>query len=123
MIKEDDTLPLTTYMPIIMLWVILFIVIHQRKKSNEMIVLNQIIKNTEKENTQMLELAKKFIGKECLIYAFNGTQYTGIITEVSDNAILIDNNGQTEAINLAFIVRIREYPKDKKGKKKSVVLD
>ena len=123
MIKEDDTLPLTTYMPIIMLWVILFIVIHQRKKSNEMIVLNQIIKNTEKENTEMLELAKRFIGKECLIYAFNGTQYTGIITEVSDNAILIDNNGQTEAINLAFIVRIREYPKDKKGKKKSVVLD
>lgn len=116
-------MPLTTYMPIIMLWVILFIVIHQRKKSNEMIVLNQIIKNSEKENTEMLELAKKFIGKECLIYSFNGTQYTGIITEVSDNAILIDNNGQTEAINLAFIVRIREYPKDKKGKKKSVVLD
>lgn len=116
-------MPFTVYMPIIMMWVIIFISFQQHKKSDEITVLNQIIKNTEKENTKMLELAKRFIGKECLIYAFNGTQYTGAITEVSDNAILIDNNGQTEAINLAFIVRIREYPKDKKGKKKSVVLD
>ena len=28
-----------------------------------------------------------------------------------------------EAINLDFVIRIREYPKNKKGKKKSVVLD
>lgn len=28
-----------------------------------------------------------------------------------------------EAINLDFVIRIREYPKNKKGKKKTVALD
>ena len=72
----------------------------------------------------MIELAKRFIGKECLIYAFDsGHQFDGVIKEVSDGAILIEKNGETEAINLDFVIRIREFPRDKKGKKKSVVLD
>ena len=72
----------------------------------------------------MIELAKRFIGKECLIYAFdNSHQFDGVIKEVSDGAILVEKNGEIEAINLDFVIRIREYPRDKKGKKKSVVLD
>ena len=72
----------------------------------------------------MKELAMKFIGKDCLINSFDGShQYTGVIKEVSDGAILIEKNGALEALNLDFVIRIREYPKNKNGKKKSVVLD
>ena len=72
----------------------------------------------------MIELAKRFIGKECLIYAFDSNhQFSGIIKEVTDGAILLENNNTLEAINLDFVIRIREYPKNKKGKKKSVVVD
>lgn len=72
----------------------------------------------------MVELAKKFIGKDCLIYAFDSNhQFDGVIKEVSDNAILIEKNEKIEAINLDFVIRIREYPTDKKGKKKSIILD
>lgn len=71
----------------------------------------------------MTELAKRFIGKECIIYSFNGNQYTGTVKEVTDGAMLLENEGGTEAINLDFIVRLREHPRNKKGKKKSVVLD
>lgn len=71
----------------------------------------------------MKELATKFIDKECLIYSFNGNQYQGIIKEISDSAMLIENGGTIEVINLDFVLRIREFPKNKKGKKKSVVLD
>ena len=72
----------------------------------------------------MIELAKRFIGKECLIYSFDSShQFSGVIKEVSDGAVLIESKGQTEAINLDFVIRIREYPRNKKGKKKSVVLD
>ena len=56
------------------------------------------------------------------IYTFD-SQIAGIVKEVSDGAMLIENNQNTEVINLDFVVRIREYPKDKKGKRKSVVLD
>ena len=72
----------------------------------------------------MKELAKKFIDKECIIASFDGNhQYDGIIKEVTEGAILIEKDGKIEAINLDFVIRIREYPRNKKGKKQSVVLD
>ena len=72
----------------------------------------------------MKGLAERFINKECVIYSFDGDrQYMGVIKEVTDGAILVEKDGKLEAINLDFVSRIREYPKNKKGKKKSVVLD
>lgn len=74
---------------------------------------------------KMTELAKKFIGKECLIYTFdNNQQIRGVITEVSnDGAMLIENGGTIEVVNLDFVFRIREYPVNKKGKKKAIIVD
>ena len=72
----------------------------------------------------MKELATRFIDKECVIYAFDSShQYMGIIKEVTDGAILVEKDGKLEAINLDFVIRIREYPRNKNGKKKSVILD
>ena len=71
----------------------------------------------------MYELAQKFIGKECLIYTFNTSQLTGVIKEVNEGGLRIENGDTLEAVNFDFIVRIREYPRKKNGKKKSVVLD
>ena len=109
------------YIPIIVMFIILFVVF----KRNRSTVIKEIIKKKKtKGAVEMIELSKKFIGKECLIYSFDGNrQFTGTILEVSDRAILIENNGQNEAINIDFVIRIREYPKNKKGKKQSVVLD
>ena len=70
----------------------------------------------------MKELAKRFIDKECIIYTINN-QITGIIQEVCDGALLIEKNSTIEAVSLDFITRIREYPRNKKGKKRSVILD
>ena len=72
----------------------------------------------------MKELAERFIDKECVIYSFdNSREYTGFIKEVTDGAILVEKDGKLEAINLDFVIRIREYPVNKKGKKVSVVVD
>ena len=71
----------------------------------------------------MKELAERFIDKECVVYSFDGHQYTGVIKEVTDGAILVEKDGKLEALNLDFIIRIREYPRGKNGKRKSVVLD
>ena len=71
----------------------------------------------------MVELAKRFIDKNCLIYTFSGSQVDCVIKEVSDGALLVESGGALEAINIDFVMRIREYPKKKNGKKKSVVLD
>lgn len=112
----------STYIPIIILWIIIFYVIFRNRRA---VVARQIIKKRKMEgNTEMKELAKKFIDKECLISSFDSNhQFEGVIKEVSDSAILVEKNGTVEAINLDFVIRIREFPKNKKGKKKSVVLD
>lgn len=109
------------YMPVFLLFIILFVSLKRRKS----VAVKKIIeKRKTKGSNEMLELAKRFIGKECIINVFDGShQYTGVIKEVTDGAVLIERNGQLEAINLDFVLRIREYPVDKNGKKKSVIFD
>lgn len=104
--------------PIIFLFVILF-----STRQNNSVVLKKLIKKRKTGDIQMYELAKKFIDKECLIYTFNSQPLTGVIKEVNEGALLIENDKALEAVNLDFIVRIREYPRKKNGKKKSVILD
>lgn len=102
----------------------MFLIIILTRRKQKMLAVRQVLKSkNEKERIVMTEMAKKFIGKECLIYTFDQHQYTGTIREVSGNAMLLDNNSSMEAINLDFIARIREYPRGKNGKKKSVILD
>ena len=70
----------------------------------------------------MKEAVIKFIDKECLIYLFNG-QINGIIREVIDNSLLVETKTERQILNLDFVIRIREFPKNKKGKNKAIVLD
>lgn len=70
----------------------------------------------------MVEIAKRFIGKECLVYTFDSINVPqGIIKEVSDGAVLIERDNNVQIVNLDFVTRIQEYPRKKNGKKKAVV--
>ena len=109
------------YIPILFLLFVVFVLF----RNNKMIAAKAAMKKRRLEDSsKMRELAKKFIGKECLIYAFDSNhQFSGTVKDVVDGAILLQNGECEEAINLDFVIRIREYPRNKKGKKKSVVLD
>lgn len=105
------------FLPLLLILFIIFLEKDKKKK----FLLKQIIQRRKKgEGKEMLELAKRFVGKECLVYAFDST-IVGTIVEIIDGAILVENKGNIEAVNLDFIVRIKEYPKGKNGKKKMVV--
>ena len=99
------------YIVLIFLFIMLYI-----QYRNKEIWLKQFTQS-KKGKSEMLELAKRFIGHECIIYTFS-SQLSGIIKDVTDGAILIENGGAPEVVNLDFVVRIREYPKKKNGKKK-----
>lgn len=109
----------TFWVLIIMVFVFALILREQRNAITKKIIR----KKSQEDRKQMLELARRFIEKECIVYTFIGTQITGTIKEVAEGAILLENNNTVEAVNLDFVVRIREYPRDKKGRKKSLVLD
>ena len=105
---------------IFLLWIVIFIMLRNRQKA---VIARKIIEKRKLgENTEMNELAKRFIDQECLIYTINN-QILGTIKEVCDGAILVEKNGNVEAVSLDFIIRIRAYPKNKNGKKKSIVFD
>lgn len=106
--------------PTFIIILILFVVI-MLLRNRRMVITRKIIKKRKMEgNTEMKELAKRFVDKECVITTFDmGHQFEGMIKEVTDGAVLLEKNGKVEAINLDFVVRIREYSRKKKGKKKS----
>jgi len=108
------------YIPMILLFFILFT---QHRDQNTVITKKMLGRKTE-DNSEMVELAKRFIDKACIVYTFNGNQLIGTIKEVSGGAILLENeSGTVEAVNLDFVLRVREHPRKKNGKKKSVILD
>lgn len=87
-------------------------------------ILNQRKQN--KENVVMKELAKQFIGEECIIYTItsNDGSIQGVIKEIDDGGMVIErNSGEREIVNLDFVTRIRQYPRKKNGKKKDIVWD
>lgn len=104
---------------VIFLPLILFLLSRYR---NRKYLAHQII-SRKKGRMQMQELAKKFIDKKCIIYTFDHSQIIGILKQVSDSGVLVEGSSGVEAVNLDFIVRIREYPRNKKGKEKSLILD
>lgn len=74
----------------------------------------------------MKELAKQFIDKECIIYTISNDNagLQGIIREITDGGMRIESkSGEQEIINMDLVVRIREYPKKKNGKKKAFFID
>ncbi len=70
----------------------------------------------------MKELAKRFLEKDCLVYTINAdnSAIKGKLVEVTDEGILIDYNGNLQIVNLEYVTRIREWPKNKNGKKATI---
>lgn len=72
----------------------------------------------------MVELAKQFIGKECIISIItSSTGVVGTIEAVEGRGMLVKKDGVTTLVNLEYVSQIKEYPRKKNGKKKSIVLD
>lgn len=109
---------------IILLALILLVIIPWIKRRRRLAAVKHILnqKKQKKENSIMKELAQRFIGKECLIYtiASDNNSVNGTIKEITDNGILVEKDGYLQVVNLEFVTRIREWPRNSKGKKKQI---
>lgn len=102
--------------------VFIFILLYIERR-NKTIITQKII-NKKKGKKEMIEFAKRFIDKECLIYILTSSSVQqGIIKEVSDGAILVESGDNVQIINLDYEQRIQEHPRNKKGKKKAIIFD
>lgn len=113
---------------LIVLALFLLVIIPWITRRRRMAAIRQFLnrKRQNKENDEMKELAKRFIGEECLIYTItsNDGSLQGVIREIGDGGMVIEKkSGEMEIVNLDFVTRIRQYPRKKNGKKKEIVLD
>ena len=106
----------------LILFLPLFLLYFQEERNKKAAARQVAVSKRRGERSQMEELAKRFIGKECMIYTLN-SQITGTVREIIGGAVLVETKDSAQAINLDYIIRIREYPVGKNGKKKSLVCD
>ena len=109
------------------IWIAVFLLIilpmlERRKRRNVIIKHVLYNKKRNKENNKMKELAKQFIGKECIVYTVTGSDgiVKGTIKDVADDGIIIERGDGIEAVNLEYVTRIREWPRNANGKKKAI---
>lgn len=109
------------YMAVIGLLLVAMIIWHGQKKKKA-VIAHRAAYAEQKKGKEMKALAEKFIGKDCLVYtmASNTEAEKGILREVTESGLLLENEGNYQAINLEYVTRIREWPKNAKGKKKSI---
>ena len=116
---------MTNYLWIVVI-LIIFLCIRKKRRTAAAVWQIQNRRKQNKENVVMKELAKQFIGEECIIYTITSIEGSiqGVIKEIDDGGMVIErNSGEREIVNLDFVTRIRQYPRKKNGKKKGVVLD
>ena len=68
----------------------------------------------------MNEVFGRYIGKDCVIYISNSSSNVieCRVTGVSDNWLTVESRDGVEIINVDYIIRIKEHPVNKNGKKK-----
>ena len=109
------------------LWFILFMLLFiipaykaRQQRQKRIAKRNRLKRN--KEGIKMNEVIKSYIGKEVIIYTGGSSGVSGIVTKLEDNWIEIEYKDKNKQIvNLDYISRIQEYPRNKKGKKKAVI--
>ena len=115
-----------TFLPLLIILFLVILPLLARRKRAAAVrkFLNR--KKQNKESNEMKELAKRLIGEDCIIYTITSESGSiqGELKEVKKNGLVFEKTtGETEIVNLDFVTRIREYPRKKNGKKKSIVVD
>lgn len=70
----------------------------------------------------MCDIFNKYVGKDCVVYTSNSNTAAieCSVIGVSDNWLSVRTRDGEEMLNVDYIVRIKEHPLNKKGKKKSI---
>jgi len=106
----------------IVFFLLLFVIIPSQKQ--KALNVKRIIKKRKKRGIMnMNEIFQKYIDKDCVIYISNGTSSAieAKVSSVTDNWLSVQTKDGEEAINIDYIVRIKEHPLTKSGKKKTII--
>ncbi|MBQ2737294.1 MAG: hypothetical protein IJF38_01285 [Clostridia bacterium] len=91
--------------------IVLFVIIMQENQRRTV----RRIQNRKKRGrtSTMRQLIERFIGKEVSVASIVGT-LRGVLTELSENAVLIECKGNVQVINVDYIYSVKEVKPKKK---------
>ena len=95
----------------------------QKQELNTILCLRIMRRKRGNEKGSLTAMFEQYVGKEGQIYTMNSQQRSGTILSIENGWITLQSASGTEVVNLDFVLRIREFPRNKRGKKKAVVLD
>ena len=111
----------SAYIAIYSALIIIFVnIIIQINNARTQSIIKRKIKNRGK--IRMNEIINAYLGKDCVIYLSNSSSViTGNLISLNDNWITVKTKDGNEIINIDYIIRLKEHPVTKSGKKKSVI--
>ena len=113
---DSTTLWIACFLPLF----IILLVEHQcRQAEGQRHALRIIQRKRKKEGRKpMNETLQRYVGKECIITTNLGSAFTGSVEAIEDNWLILCDG---DMVNIDYVSRIREHPRNKKGKKKAVI--
>lgn len=100
---------------------ILFVIIYLNRRKTDKLV--RILRNRKKRGiVKMSDVLNRYIGKDCVVYVSTGnySAIEGTVTEIKDNWIVVKTKDGDEVINFDYVIRVKEHPVNKNGKKKTI---
>ena len=107
-----------------LIFILLFVIPAKRALQHRQATVSKRnrLKRRKGENA-MNELVKSYIGKEVIVWAGGSSGVTGTATKIEENWLEVeDKDGNKQILNTDYISRIQEYPRNKNGKKKAVMV-
>ena len=102
---------------------LLFFLLWQQRQQQNLAAAKLIQRKKLGGGKGMSAMVESYIGKDCIVYTLNNSQISGYVREVRDGWLRIDTAKGSDVINLDYIIRVREYPKNKKGNRAAIVAD
>ena len=97
---------------VVLAWIFLLYLLRKRRRKSAAIRHVKYRKNSEqrrKDIAIMKELLSRFMEKDVYIKLLDG-HADGVVKEVSDNGVVLENKDGLQIVNLEYVLKVREYP-------------
>lgn len=104
-------------------WVFIIFIVLLRRKKRRKVSAAAVIHRRKQEVTVMEEMIRGYMGKEVIIYTLSGESHIeGVLESAMDGWATVKSfdGEERQSVNLEYVVRVREYPHDKNGKRKLI---
>ena len=108
------------------IWLVVFTMIARRRKEEreaELVRSKACLRRKKGKAKIMEDMIREYLGKDVVIYTLGrSSMVSGVLDLVKDGWCVIKDfeSGEAQTVNLEYVVRVREYPKDKNGKRKLI---